>query len=209
MSKTLREIIVESKVNGDYEMVAGLFYELNSDMKAKHFKGLSIKGVDVNTKIDPVNNSFSEVRKIYDAGDIKKDIDSLALFAISSFVFLNSDANQFIPLDRNVVLNHIEFVKDMVPSLVPGDSYHSDIVEGKIFTYYEDYMLELRNRMGHNVNNGNSNNLAKSYSTPAGRAFAEKSGYDAAFVNVIFYPVMVAAILIVSAVIMITINILK
>lgn len=209
MNKTLKEAIVESKMNGDYEQVAVLFYELNSDMKAKHFKGVCLNGVDANTKVDMVNNSFLGEKPIYDANDVRKDIDSLSLFAISSFLFLNSDSNQFIPLDRNVVVNNMDFIREMIPSLMPGDSYHCDIVEGKVFTYYEDYATELNNRINRSTGNSNSNNLAKVYSTAAGRALSDRGNYDSAFVNVIFYPVMIAAFLIVSAIVMFLVNILK
>lgn len=209
MNKTLGEAIVESKMSGNHENVAVLFYELNRNMKAHHSKGICLNGVDSNTRINSLTSSFLSSRKIYDQRDVQNDIYSLSLFAISSFVYLNSDAKQLVTLDRNVLVNNIEFVKEMVPPLMPGDSYHSDIVEGKVFTYYEDYIAELNNRIDRSVSNANSNNLTKVYSTSAGRAMTDKSNYDAAFVNVIFYPVMLAACLIVSAVVMVIINIIK
>lgn len=206
MNKTLGEIVVESKLSGNYEDVAVLFYELNSDMKSKHFKGLCVNSINSDTGVDLATNSFSETRDIYDACDVRKNIEDLSLFAISSFVFLNSDVKDFVSLDRNVVADNVDFIKEMIPSLVTGDNYHTDIIEGKVFTYYEDYVMELRNSIGHD--RGNSNNLSKSYSTPAGRALTDKSNYDAAFVNVIFYPVLLASILIFIAVIMVIINVL-
>lgn len=207
MNKTLKEIVIDFKLANDYNGATHFLCGLNSDLKTKHFKGLCTDGINVNTVIDVTNNSFVNVKNVVTGQNVKNDIDSLAVFAISTFVFLSNDTNQFVQLDRNVIAENVDFIKGMIPELVPGDRYYTDIIEGKAFTYYEDYVANLQ------VNNGygssNSNNLAKSYSTVAGRAFSDKNNYDSAFVNIIFYPVIIMAIFIISFVVYVSINILK
>ena len=205
MNKTLKEVVVDFKLSNDYTGATNFLCGLNSDLKVKHFKGLRTIGIGVNTEVDASNNSFVNVQKIVNAQDVRDDIDNFAVFAISTFVFLSNDTNQFVLLDKNVISNNVEFIKGMVPQLVPEDRYYTDIVEGKAFTYYEDYIATMQVNNGY----GNSNNLTKSYSTAAGRAFSDKSNYDAAFVNIIFYPVIIVAILIICLVVYVTINVLK
>lgn len=207
MNKTLKEIVVDFKLANDYNGATAFLCGLNSDLKAKHFKGLCTDGINVNTEVDVTNKSFANTRNVITAQNVKNDIDSLAVFAISTFVFLSNDTNQFVQLNKNVIVENVDFIKGMVPELVPGDKYYTDIIEGKAFTYYEDYIaaLQVNNEYG----SSNSNNLAKSYSTAAGRAFSDKNNYDSAFVNIIFYPVIIAAICIISFVVYVTINILK
>lgn len=209
MNKTLGEIIINAKFMNDQKQVVGILCGLNSDLKIKHFKGLCTNGINVNTKININDNSFVDMRNMSSNQDIKNDIDNLSLFAISSFVFLNSNANQFVQLNEDVVRENIDFVRGMIPSLMPGDKYYTDIIEGKVFTYYEDYINALEDQASYGNSNGIGNNLAKSYSTAAGRAFSDKSNYDSAFINVMFYPIIIIAILIFCFVVYVTISALK
>ena len=171
-------------------------------MKWQHSRGMCARSIGMDTIVDEKNKAFVDKVRVGSANDIQDDIENFALTAINSFIYLNNSNNSFIPFSKEAIIDNADFIESMIPSVVMGDRYYLDVITGKASTYYEDYISVLQNQAGY----GNSNRLAKVYSTPAGRAFGEKR-VDAAFIDIMFYPVVVSAILILLAVIYVSITI--
>ena len=201
--KRLSEIVIDAKMNNNQDELVGFFCGLNSDLKWQHSKGLCAKSIDMDTVVDDKSKSFIDTVKLGSPTDVKDDIENFALTAVNSFIYLNNTSNNFIPFSKEAIIENADFIETMIPSVVMGDRYYLDIITGKAFTYYEDYLNVLQNQAGY----GNSNRMTKVYSTPAGRAFGEKR-VDAAFIDIMFYPVVISAILIVLAVIYVSVTIL-
>ena len=209
--KRISEVVVESKALGKQDELVGFLCGLNGDLKNIHSTGKCVGGVSIDTLVDEENMAFVNTRSITSSYDVKEDLESFAVVAISSFVYMNS-GEQLIPLNREVILNNADFIDSMVPSINIGDRYYTDIVKGEALTYYPDYLDSLSNQAGYGNGNTNSNVKSYSYSTPAGRAMARESfrekNLDRAFVDIMFYPVIVASAAILLAVIYIAISIL-
>ena len=199
--KALGEVVVSTKNSGKQEDLVNFFCALNSDLKWNHANGMCVTRIDMKSRVN--GQSFVDTVKIGNSQDIRDDIEEFALTAINSFIYLNSASKDFIPFSKEAIIANQEFIEQMIPSIVPGDKYYLDIILGQTFTYYDDYIRVLKNKTG----NHNSNNITKGYSTPAGRAFSDKN-LDAAFINIMFYPVIISSISILLAVIYVTVGLL-
>lgn len=199
--KALGEVVVATKKSGEQDELVNFLCALNNDLKWNHENGICVTKIDMNSRIN--GQSFVDIVKIANREDIRDDLEELALTAINAFVYLNFSGENFIPLTKEAIIANEEFFEPLIPSIVPGDRYYLDIVEGKVVTYYETYIKTLQNESGY----GNGNYITKSYSTPAGRAFSDKN-LDAAFINIMFYPVIIASISILLAVVYVTVSLL-
>ena len=199
--KTIGDVVAGIKQSGKQEDLVSFFCALNSELKWNHENHMCVTKIDVNSKIN--KQSFVDTVIIGNDQDIKDDIEEFALTAINSFIYFNSLDNSYIPLNKETIIENSSFVSQMIPSVIPDDNYYIDIITGKTFTYYEEYINALQNQSDYL----NSNNMIKSYSTPIGKAFSDKN-LDAAFINVMFYPVIIASISILLAVIYVTASLL-
>lgn len=207
MDNTLGAMVIDAKMNNDIKKTVILFCSLNDNLKKIHYKGLCTNGININTSINQNNLSFNNVRYTSNQQDYENDLYNLAIVAVSSFVFFNTDTNNFVQLNKEVIKSNAAFVSEMIPGLIPDDNYYLDIIQDKVLMYYEDYISALSNQ--NSIQNSSGNNMTKVYSTPVGRALDDtSSNYDAAFVNIMYYPIIVAALLIICSVIFITIYLL-
>ena len=199
--KTIGQTVLEAKENKNEEGLYSLFCGLNGDLKNNHSNHMCITKVDMTSRIDENSKSFMDTIKVSTSQDIKDDLEEYAITYVNAFVFLNSDSNSFIPLNRNNIITNWESISFMITKATINDNYPFDILSGKAMAYYDDYIKTLDNNNGY----AHSNHLSKS--TPAGRAFSDKS-LDGAFVNIMFYPVVIASVSILLAVIYVTVSLL-
>lgn len=209
--KRIRDVVVDSKNFGRQDELVGFLCGLNGDLKNIHSTGKCIGGVSIDSVIDEKKMSFINTSPITSSYDVKEDLESFAIVAISSFVYMNS-GEELITLNKEVILENSDFISSLVPSITIDDRYYVDTVKGEVSTYYSDYLNNLSNQVGYASGNTNSNVKSYSYSTPAGRAMARDSfrekNLDRAFVDIMFYPIIVASAAILFAVIYIVITVL-
>ena len=201
--KTIGEVVLNSKRNNNQDELVEFLCGLNIDLKNNHQSGRCVTKIDMTSRVEDKSISFIDIVKIGDKSDIKDDLEELAVTSINAFLFLNMTDDNFIPFNKDAIIKNKNFISTVVPKLISDDNYYIDILTGKTFGYYDDYIKVLSS----NNDYGISNNIRKTYSTPAGRAFSDKN-LDRAFVNIMFYPVVIASVSIFLAVIYVTVSLL-
>jgi len=175
--------------NNDLEMAKAIFISLDEQLKTIHSQGYS---VDVDARNITYANGFRFANRnnILTEELRRQNIEDLAKLTVGTYFSIsNGGFIDYTHAPTSFFKDNYYILESSVLKENEDDNYYRRVlVDGDNGIYYHDYVLNLQQK--DTSGKGNSSHLSKSYSTPQGRAFANKD--EAAFVNLFFYPIIMA-----------------
>lgn len=152
-----------------------------------------------------VNDIFTDNKEMY----IRSNVESIAKLALGSFVYLEASNSQsdlgkyrlniqsfdYNNLSFNVLLNTNQN-RDYIMSCIPEKDIYSDYFERVLFgeiVYFSDFVNQKNSSVGKNESK------TLSYTTAAGRAYAEQQ--DSGYMQVLYYPILGVCVAIISIIV--------
>ena len=190
--------------------LSGIFYLLSRKMKVIHQNAMYVPVVDANHIVFDNDFSFDNMALSSDfINDRKNNIENLAKIFIGAFLSLGTEFYDLSQVDNNWLINNL----DEISSSITADSYPKDYFESVLLNgkdnYYCDYLEKLKNSSELN----NSLAYKKVLSNAGSKYYQDQSEIDTsaiekkvAFINYLFYPVLILSIFIVCFVIYICFN---
>lgn len=179
--------------NNEPEHIRDSFLLLDNQLKIIHSKGYS---VDINSSSIVYENGLGFTR--FNPGlteqQRRANIEDLAKLAVGTYFSLPTGTfSDYTHLPSDYIRENFDFFETSIQKALPNDTYYRDVlVDGKI-SYYNDYLSQLRvSPQG----KANENSRVLNYSTPQGRAMAQKD--ESAFIDLAFYPILLTITIIVS-----------
>lgn len=193
--------------NSDYNTMMNAFEMLYKKMQIIHNNGLQVPYIDAD-HIYVDNDSFSFENMVLseniNVGSRENLVDLTKLF-IGSFLSLSTGFRDFSHVPTEWFSSNL----DDINSSISADDYPSDFFSRVLFNgenlYYNDYLVE-KEKMQSSVSNKNVHK--KVLSNASSVLYSDMSNIDdddsfkivekkSAFINVIFYPVMLGSILLI------------
>lgn len=190
--------------------LSDIFYQLSRKMKVIHQNGMYVPVINSEHIVFDNDFSFDNIKLSLDFISDKKDnIQSLAKVFIGAFLSLGTEFYDLSQVNNNWLLEHL----DEISSTITADSYPKDYFEAVLLNgkdnYYCDYLEKLKNSSELN----NSLAYKKVLSNAGSKYYQDQSEIDTsaiekkvAFINYLFYPVLILSIFIVCFVIYICFN---
>ncbi len=180
--ETLREYFLMHKDISN-EAISNIFYQLDSQLKYFHQRNYHIKGINSDTIVhDNGNFIFTSIEKSQDiVSDRHEDIINLSKLAIGTYISIETGFCDYTNLDIDYVKSYFGELK----WLINDSEYYEDVImNNDTSTYYVDYVQSLNHST-----KGNSRQIVKA--TPQGKLYSYDDQEDAAFVKIMFYPIMI------------------
>jgi len=179
--------------NNEPEHIRQSFLLLDNQLKIIHSKGYS---VDINSSSIIYENGLGFTR--FNPGlteqQRRTNIEDLAKLAIGTYFSLPTGTfSDYTHLPNDYIRENFDFFESSIPKGSSNDSYYRDVlVNGKI-SYYNDYLAQIKVTP---QGKSNENSRVLNYSTPQGRAMAQKD--ESAFIDLAFYPILLTITIIIS-----------
>lgn len=168
--------------NSDPEKIREIFINLDEQLKIIHSRGFA---VEINSSSIVYENGFGFSRFVNGLNEDmrRKNIEDLAKLAVGAYFSLPTGTfSDYTHLPTDYVKNNFDVMEGSIYKMSKNDNYYRDVFNGNV-GYYCDYLKTLKDN---SVGKDNSRVLA--YSTAAGRAMTDKE--NAAFIDLVFYPVI-------------------
>lgn len=179
--------------------------EFDSKLMEIHKNGYCVDNLDFDKMYlvsdgDSLSPVFSNAFKSSEQEIKNQNIKDLAYLSLGIFVSLKMggglvyDYAKICRSNPDFVVNNYLTISDVIldfNGISECKTFYDEIINGK-FGYLTNYITNKNNK--NNENRGKANNGAVlSYYTPAGKAFSQDS--DAAFVNAMFYPIVIICVI--------------
>lgn len=200
--ESLRQYFLYNK-NIEGQDLLDIFLDLDYKLSVVHNSGYIVDNLNSDNIVyeEGFNFSSSSLRHIFTDEAKRKNIRDLAKLNIGAQISIQSGFSDFTVIDTSVIVDNFDAVSSSLVTATQGDDYLKTVLlKGSDGIYYNDYLVNLR-KENQAAGVGMSNSLVKVKSTEAGRAMA-LDDKDAAFVNVVFYPILIVLIIISVAVIL-------
>lgn len=188
--ETLRQYLTYNK---DSDLIDDIFLKLDNQMKYLHGKGYFVSELNSDTIL--LDESYDEPAFVFSAiskssnkeQNFKKNIVDLSKLAIGAFISSENGFCDYTKMSDNYLKRYFNEISYYLPH---PNYFESVLVEGR-FSYYSDY---VRSQGG----NSKSNSMVKTKTNEYGKLYA--SNEEAAFIKIVFYPVVIICIITVIAV---------
>lgn len=188
--------------NNDPEKIRDAFIELDNQLKIIHSRGYS---VDINSSSIVYENglSFSRYQNGLTEEQRKHNIEDLAKLAIGTYFSLPTGTfSDYTHLPNDYIRENYDVIETSILKATPNDEYYREVLVNGNIGYYNDYLVKLKQSSPAGKSNENTRILA--YSTPEGRAMSKRD--DAAFIDIVFYPIIITLSIIASYMIYILVS---
>ena len=189
-SETLRQYLTYNK---DSDLIDDIFLKLDNQMKYLHGKGYFVSELNSDTIL--LDESYDEPAFVFSAiskssnkeQDFKKNIVDLSKLAIGAFISSENGFCDYTKMSDNYIKRYFNEISYYLPH---PNYFESVLVEGRA-GYYSDY-VRIQGE------NSKSNSMVKTKTNEYGKLYA--SNEEAAFIKIVFYPVVIICIITVIAV---------
>ncbi len=204
----------------DPERIRDIFLELDHVMHSFHNKGYVVEVRPSKIVYSDDMFVFSSFSPELTEDGREKNITDLAKLAAGTYYSIPTTFMDYTKVSNDYLREHYDPLQmdSAILKATEGDSYYRDvIVEGKNNIYYNDYLVHLKEAQSRNRTNTKS--VVKSLGTygkpntikedPAmGIPKDELSNRQAAFIDIVFYPIILAVFAIMAYAFMILIRVL-
>lgn len=195
MKETLRQYLTYNK---DPNEVEGIFINLDKQLKYLHSNGYCVNELNSDSILleqskytSSDNQSVFMFSSISRSNDIEKDYSSniidLSKLAIGAYISTENGFCDYSQLSTDYIKKYF----GEISSYLPNPDYFSDIIMRSELSYYSDF---IKKESG----NSKSNSIQKAKTNEYGKMYARED--EAAFVQLVFYPVIIISIITVIAV---------
>lgn len=189
-SETLRQYLTYNK---DSDLIDDIFLKLDNQMKYLHGKGYFVSELNSDTIL--LDESYDEPAFVFSAiskssnkeQDFKKNIVDLSKLAIGAFISSENGFCDYTKMSDNYIKRYFNEISYYLPH---PNYFESVLVEGRA-GYYSDY-VRIQGE------NSKRNSMVKTKTNEYGKLYA--SNEEAAFIKIVFYPVVIICIITVIAV---------
>lgn len=177
--------------NLDPDQAREIFIKLDSRLKELHSQG---KYADITSETIGFVEDYDFLRVYKGSNDDlrRSNIESLAKLAVGTYFSLPSGTfYDYSCFPTESLRNYFDSIESNIPVVYPEDSYYREVLVNGNMWYYNDYLNNIKKQ-----SQGKGNNRVLTYSTPQGKAMANKD--EAAFLNLAFYPIIISLFVILS-----------
>lgn len=192
--ETLRQYLT---YNRDINEVSNICYNLDRQLKYLHSQHYYVSKLNSDNILCENNASssgyttftFSSIAKCHDVNqNIHDNIVDLAKLAIGIYISLENGFCDYTALDISQIRGSFDDIKTFIPN---SDYYEKVIVDDDTSMYYSDYLHRLSS-------SSKTNAIQKVKATNQGKIYGYDDIEDAAFIRIIFYPVMIVSFITVA-----------
>jgi hypothetical protein len=177
--------------NHDIDKATDIFVQLDNQMKKLHEKGQYVE-INSNTIGIDEDCSFFRISKGLTPELRQANIETLAKLSVGTYFSLPSGTfYDYSTFPTEKLKAYFDSIESNIPKLHPEDNYYREILINGNVLYYNEYLANLKKH-----SQGKENSRVLTYSTPQGKAMANKD--EAAFVNIVFYPIIISLFIILS-----------
>lgn len=194
--ETLRQYLTYNK---DISVIEGIFKDLDSQLKYIHSQGFCVSELNSDSitmdenynssYMDLPKFSFSSISRLQDsARDISSNITDLSKLAIGAYISIENGFCDYSQLSTNYIKQYFNEISFYLPN---APYFKGVIMDNDTSAYYNDYIQ---------ITSGNSrsNSRQKNYTNAYGKMYS--SDDDAAFIQLVFYPVIIISVITIIAV---------
>lgn len=193
--ETLRQYLTYNKDTSNIEKI---FIDLDNQLKYIHSQGFCVSELNSDSIImeESYNSSymglpkfsFSSISRFGDvAKDVSNNITDLSKLAIGAYISVENGFCDYSQLSTNYIKQYF----NEILFYLPNASYFKGVMIDNDISYYNDYIQM-------NSGNSKSDSRQKSYTNAYGKMYTPDD--DAAFIQLVFYPVIIISVITVIAV---------
>ena len=186
----------------DPEKARDIFLSLDNQLQIIHSKGYS---VEINSSSIVYENGFifSRINKGLTKETRKSNIEDLAKLAIGTYFSIPTGTfSDYTHLPNDYIMENFNIIETSIQKAMPNDEYYREVLVNANIGYYNDYLRNLKRTTPQGKANESSRVL--NYATPQGKAMTNND--EAAFINIVFYPLIMTLTAILSYMIYILIR---
>ena len=194
--ETLRQYLTYNK---DINEIDQIFINLDSQLKYLHKNGYYVSELNsdtillernkVNSSVDYSMFMFSSIAKSQNnKEDFANNITSLSKLAIGAFISFDNGFTDYSQLDTNYIKKYFNEIAVYIPN---SEYFANVILNDDTSSYYSDYVNQI-------VSNSKGKAVQKAKATEYGKMYTNDD--EAAFVQIVFYPVIIISIITIIAV---------
>lgn len=194
--ETLRQYLTYHK---DFDEINQIFINLDSQMKYLHQKGYCILDLNsdtillesdkANSNIDQNTFMFSSIiRSTNRDQDFSNNIVDLTKLAIGAFISVENGFCDYSQLSTNYIKRYF----GEIAFYLPNKEYFANIIVDNKMSYYSDYVQAKSDK-------NRNNTIQKTKATEYGKMYSGEE--ESAFIQLVFYPVIIISIITIIAVI--------
>lgn len=182
-----------------------IFFQLSRKMKIIHQNGMYVPVVDSDHIIVDNGFSFNDMSLSSDfVNDKKRNIEKLAKIFIGAFLSLETGFYDLSQVNDNWLLEHLDEINDTITA----DSYPRDYFDAVLLTHEDDYYCDYVEKIKNTSSLSNTLAYRKVLSSAGSKYYQDQSEMPvstiekkSAFINYLFYPILILSIVIVCFVI--------
>lgn len=194
--ETLRQYLTYNK---DFNEIEGIFISLDRQLKYLHKNGYCVNELNSDTilldknKYSSYDNQsvfmFSSISKTKNNDkDFSENVLALTKLAIGAYISVENGFCDYSKLSNDYIKKYF----NEISYYLPNSEYFSKVIMDNNISYYSDYVDALVS------GNSRNNSIQKRKSTEYGKMYVYEE--DAAFIQIVFYPVVIISIITVIAV---------
>lgn len=195
--ETLRQYLTYNK---DFNEIETIFLNLDKQLKYLHQSGYYVSNLNSDSilleesKLSSVNNQsvfmFSSINKLKDRNkEIFSNITDLSKLAIGAFISVENGFCDYSMLSTDYIRKYFNEIATYLPN---SNYFENVIMNNDTSSYYSDYVMMKSS--GSSKNNA----IQKTKATEYGKLYTPED--DAAFIELVFYPVIIISIITIVAV---------
>lgn len=170
----------------DPEKARDIFLTLDNQLQIIHSKGYSVE-INSSSIIYENGFSFSRINKGLTEEIKRGNIEDLAKLAIGTYFSIPTGTfSDYTHLPNDYIRENFDVIETSIQKSMPNDEYYREILVNGNIGYYNDYLRNLKTTTPQGKANESSRVL--SYATPQGKAMSNND--EAAFINIVFYPLI-------------------
>lgn len=196
IKESLRQYLTYNK---DVDSINNIFISLYDQMKYLHQNGFYISELNSDTIFWEEENelkngqqpefTFTAIsRSKNETNDFSKNILDLTKLAVGAFISVENGFCDYTKMSTEYIKRYLSDISYYLPN---SDYFENVLQNGNTNEYYSDFLKKGQNA-------GKNNAIVKTKATEYGKMY---SSYDeAAFIRIVFYPVIIISIITVVAV---------
>ncbi|MBQ7136540.1 MAG: hypothetical protein IJO43_01010 [Bacilli bacterium] len=199
--ETLRQYLT---YNRDVNEINEIFVNLDRQLKYLHQRGYCVSDLNSDSIVLEKNKNsspddqnifmFSSITRTSNGvRDYSDNVVSLSKIAIGAFMSVENGFCDYSQLSTDYIRKYF----GEISMYLPNSEYFSRVIQDDDISYYSDY-IQMR------TGNSRNNTIQKRKATEYGKMYVPEE--DAAFIQIVFYPVVIISIITVIAVLSKMIN---
>ncbi len=196
IKESLRQYLTYNK---DFDSINNIFISLYDQMKYLHKNGFYVSELSSDTifweesqeqlGMEEPRFTFVSISRSNDKdADFSKNVLDLTKLAVGAFISTENGFCDYTKMSTEYIKRYLRDISYYLPN---SDYFENVLQNGDTSTYYSDYI-----RKGQGA--GKTNAIVKTKTTEYGKMYAS---YDeAAFIRIVFYPVIIISLITVVAV---------